>query len=185
MNWRLVLGIVLTAAAIAIGASLWRQNAMDLPLEAGRSDYTLHDFELVSLDAQGNESFTLRAPKLTRDPDVRTLSVTTPVFIIPPRAGSADTPWTVDSKTAWVSAKGDEIRLRGDVHALSTKSGGQPVRMDTQELDVFPNANRATSKVAVSVKQPGLILNGHGMDAKLDDRVVQLRNFKARYEKSP
>ncbi|WP_162823682.1 LPS export ABC transporter periplasmic protein LptC [Lysobacter sp. TY2-98] len=185
MNGRLILGPVLLAAAILIGTSLWRQHNADLPLESGRSDYTLHDFELVSLDAQGQESFTLRAPKLTRDPDERTLSLATPVFIIPPRAGTSGTPWTIDSKTGWVSAKGDEIRLRGDVHALSTKPNGQAVRMETQELDVFPDAKRATSKVAVSVKQPGLILNGHGMDAKLDDRVVELRNFKARYEKSP
>lgn len=185
MNSRLLLGLALALAAILIGASLWRQHNADLPVESGRSDYTLHDFELVSLDAEGRESFTLRAPKLTRDPDVRTLSLSTPVFIIPPRAGTTGAPWTIDSKTGWVSAKGDEIRLRGDVHAVSTKTGGQPVRMDTQELDVFPDAKRATSKVAVSVKQPGLILNGHGMDAKLDDRVVELRNFKARYEKSP
>ncbi|GAB1596500.1 LPS export ABC transporter periplasmic protein LptC [Lysobacter claricitrinus] len=185
MNWRVVVGVVLAAAAVAVGVALWRQHAADnLPLEAGRSDYTLYDFELVSLDAQGRESFTLRGPKLTRQPDVHTLSLETPVFVIPPRPGNAGAPWTVDSKTAWVSAKGDEIRLRGDVHAVSTRSGGDPVRMDTQELNVFPDAKRATSAVAVSVKQPGLILNGHGMDARLDDRVVKLQNIKARYEKS-
>lgn len=186
MNWRVALSLALLAAAVVIGGALWRQNAeSSAPLEAGRSDYTLYDFELVSLDAQGRESFTLRAPKLTRDPDVRTLSIATPLFIVPPREGSTGAPWEIRSRTGWVSAKGDEIRLRGAVQATSTGSGGKPVRMDTEQLDVFPDANRATSAVAVSVKQPGLILRGYGMDAKLDARIVSLRNVKARYEKSP
>ncbi|HEY4582343.1 MAG TPA: LPS export ABC transporter periplasmic protein LptC [Lysobacter sp.] len=186
MNWRLVLGLALAAAALAVGVSLWRQRADDAaPQQAGRSDYTLRDFQLIALDAEGRESFTLRAPTLTRDPSAKTLDLATPLFTIPPREGSGGKPWEVRSKTAWVSAKGDEIRLRGDVEATSTDADGQPIRMDTQQLDVFPDARRATSNVAVSLRQPGLILNGHSMDAKLDARLVQLRNVKARYEKSP
>lgn len=185
MNWRVVVGAILVVAAIVIGGALWRQHVFGLaPLEQGRSDYTLFDFELVSLDAQGKEAFTLRAPKLTRDPAVRTLAVVTPVFLIPPRSGGTGAPWDVRSKSGWVSAAGDEIRLRGDVVATSTDADGQSIRMDTQQLNVFPQANRATSAVQVVVRQPGLILNGHSMDAKLDARVVQLSNVKARYEKS-
>lgn len=186
MNNRLLLGLGLLLAAIVIGGALWRQHGAGAPsVEPGRSDYTLYDFELVSLDREGRESFTLRAPKLTRDPTERTLSIATPVFLIPPREGASSDPWNVRSKTGWVSAKGDEIRLRGDVVATSTGQSGQPVRMDTQQLNVYPDAKRATSAVAVSVKQPGLILNGYGMDAKLDARQVSLRNVKGRYEKSP
>ena len=184
MNGRIVLGLVLVVAALAIGASMWRQRGDGAaPQQAGRSDYTLYDFELIALDAEGRESFTLSAPTLTRDPSAKTLDLATPLFTIPPREGSGGAPWEVRSKTAWVSAKGDEIRLRGDVEATSTDGDGQPIRMDTQQLNVFPDAKRATSDVAVSVKQPGLILNGYSMDAKLDTRLVQLRNVKARYEK--
>ena len=186
MSWRVVLSTILIVAAIVIGGALWRQNATgSTSLEAGRSDYTLHDFELVSLDSEGREAFTLRAPKLTRDPDVRTLDIATPAFAIPVRTGGNAKPWDVHSAKGWVSASGDEIRLRGDVVATSIDADGQPIRMDTQQLNVFPQSNRATSPVQVVVRQPGLILNGHGMDAKLDSRVVQLQNVKARYEKSP
>jgi lipopolysaccharide export system protein LptC len=186
MSWRAVLGLVLLAAAVVIGGALWRQHGPGAaPLEAGRSDYTLHDFELVSLDAEGREAFTLRAPTLKRDPAVRTLDIATPVFLIPVREGGNGAPWNVKSKTGWVSAAGDEIRLRGDVVATSVDADGQAIRMDTQQLNVFPQTNRATSAVQVAVRQPGLILNGHGMDAKLDSRVVLLQNVKARYEKSP
>lgn len=186
MNWRLALGLILAAAAIVVGWSLWRQSRPDvMSVQSGRSDYTLRDFELVALDAEGRESFTLRAPELKRDPAVQTLALATPIFLIPPRAGAAGAPWEVRSQTGWVSAKGDEIRLRGDVAATSTNATGKPLRMDTQQLNVFPDANRATSAVAVRLTQPGLIINGHGMDAKLDTRLVQLRNVKARYENSP
>ena len=186
MNGRVILGIVLLAAALLIGTSMWRQRGPGAaPLEAGRSDYTLHDFELVALDRQGHESFTLRAPTLTRDPAVRTLAITTPAFVIPPRDGAPGDPWDVRSKTGWVSAGGDEIRLRGDVVATSAGNDGKPVRMDTQQLDVFPDAKRATSKVAVSVKQPGLILIGRTLDARLDSRHITMKDTKARYVHEP
>jgi len=180
-----VLSAILIVAPNVLGRCPVAQHAPDAAtLEEGRSDYTLYDFELVSLDADGREAFTLRAPKLTRDPSVRTLDIATPVFAIPPRVGGNGKPWDVRSKSGWVSAAGDEIRLRGDVVATSTDADGQSIRMDTQQLNVFPQSNRATSPVQVVVRQPGLILNGHHMDAKLDSRVVLLQNVKARYEKS-
>lgn len=185
MNWRLLLGLALAAAAIAIGTSLWRQTGSDVaPLEAGRSDYTLHDFELVSLDADGRESFTLRAPRLTRDPGVRTLDIATPVFVIPPAPDSTAAAWTVRSRNGWVSAAGDEIRLRGDVLATSKNNEGGPVRISTEQLHVFPKAKRATSPVAVQVQQPGLILNGHDMEARLDLQRVHMKDIKARYDQT-
>ena len=66
MNWR----AVLTAGAAGRrarcrGWSVWRQHAEHGVAAAtgGRSDYVLHDFELVALDGTtGKEAFTLRAP---------------------------------------------------------------------------------------------------------------------------
>ena len=40
----------------------------------------------------------------------------------------------------------------------------------------------ATSLVAVTLTQPGLIMNGHGLDAQLDAKRIQLSDVKARYE---
>ncbi|TBR10281.1 MAG: LPS export ABC transporter periplasmic protein LptC [Lysobacter sp.] len=185
MSWRGVLAVVLVLVGLAAGWSLWRQRVVPAtPLEGGRPDYVLENFEMISLDANGQESFTLRAPRLTRDPAVRTLAIATPLFIIPPRAGQSGTPWEVRSKTGWVSAKGDEIRLRGDVRATTTNESGNAVRMDSQQLNVFPDAKRATSSVQVRLTQPGLILDGHSLDAKLDTKRVFLKDIKARYDHS-
>lgn len=186
MNWRLWLTLALAGVATLIGWSLWRQGEGPAgPADGGRADYVLEDFELVSLDREGREAFTLRAPRLERDPAVRTLELATPVFLIPAREGSNSTPWEIRSRTGWVSAEGDEIRLRGDVQATSTDSTGRPMRMDTQRLNVFPDTKRATSDVQVSLKQPGFILNGHSLEAKLDTKRVFLKDIKARYERTP
>ena len=88
------------------------------------------------------------------------------------------------ARTGWVSAEGDELRLRGQVIAAST-DGGAPVRLATEELNVYPDAKRATSAVAVTVTQPGSILRGRNMTALLDSKRVQLKsNVKVRYESS-
>lgn len=185
MNWRHALTLVLAVAAALVGWSLWRHGNGDTgPVVGGRADYVLEDFELISLDRDGREAFTLRAPHLKRDPAVRTLDIATPLFIIPPRTG-AGTPWEVRSLRGWVSADGEEIRLRGDVRATSTDHAGRPLRMDTQRLNVFPNDDLATSDVQVSLKRPGFILDGHDLEAKLDTKRVYLKDIKARYERTP
>lgn len=185
MSWRAVLTLVLLAGAIASGWSLWRQRSDDAPATRamGRPDYVLNDFELVALDAEGKESFTLRAPRLARDPASRTMDIATPLFVIPPRPGASGKPWEVRSTAAWVSARGDEVRLRGNVRADSTNADGKPVRMTTEALNVFPESKRATSDARVAVTQPGFTMSGRGLAARLDTGSVQLlSDIKARYE---
>lgn len=189
MNWRGVLTLVLLVAAAISGWSVWthRPSRATTGTADVRSDYLLHDFELVVLDKQGQEAFTLRAPQLERHPGDKTMSLATPVFTIPPAANSHSGAWEVRSKTGWVSAEGDELRLRGDV--VATNAGpdgagpnGAPVKLATQELNVFPDTKRATSAADVTITQPGSILRGHGMNALLDSKRIQLKsNVKGRY----
>ena len=65
MNWRAGLTIVLLIAAIASGWSIWSQSGGTAEMTGPtRSDYVLYDYEIVSLDSQGKESFTLHGPRL-------------------------------------------------------------------------------------------------------------------------
>lgn len=186
MSWRGWLTLVLLAAAIASGWAVWNaRDARGPDLAAGgRADYVLEEFELIALDETGSEAFTLRAPRLSRDPAAKTLDIATPLFLIPPTEGARSGVWEVRSQTGWVSAEGDELRLRGQVRAESTDANGRPLMMATEQLNVFPDTKRATSAVAVTVTQPGLILNGRGLDAQLDTRRVILNDVKARYERT-
>lgn len=184
MTWRSGFLVVLLVAALVSGWAVWNQRTKDPALAGlpGQPDYVLEDFELVALDEQGQESFTLRAPLLERDPDAKTLDIVTPLFLIPAGKDARGGPWEVRSKTGWVSADGDELRLRGDVVADSTGADGRPVTMASQQLNVFPKAKRATSAVAVTLTQPGLTIHGRELEAHLDTKRVLLQDTKTRYE---
>ena len=168
MSWRTALTLVLLVAAAISGWSVWTHRPDDesTRLANMRSDYRLQDFELVALDAQGTEAFTLRAPKLERHPGDQTMTLATPVFLLPDRSGGH---WEVRSQQGWVSAEGDEMRLTGDVKATSP-TGTTPTTFATSTLNVFPRTNRATSRDVVTVTRPGSILRGRGFEANLKSK---------------
>ena len=184
MNWRVLLTLVLLVAAAVSGWSVWthRPEQREVVAAEARSDYTLHDFELVVLDRQGQESFTLRAPELTRSPGDRTMSLATPLFVIPASEGTRGAGWEVRSRSGWVSAGASEVRLRGNVEATTTGATARPTVVRTEQLNLFPDANRATSAAPVTVTQPGSILRGQDMTLLLDSRHVRFAsNVKVRY----
>src|SRR5690606_35503455 len=118
MSWRTTLTIVLLVAAILTGWSVWRHRAPQAATESvgGRPDYLLHDLELVALDDEGKESFTLRAPLVARNPDQGNMEMQSPVFLLPDSEGLY---WNVTARSGWVAADGKELRLLG--HATATR----------------------------------------------------------------
>ena len=186
MSWRTGVTLVLLVVAAVSGWSLWSKR--EPPTEAtgaggGRPDYVLHDFELVALDAEGRESFTLRAPELARDPGTKTMEIATPLFLIPPRAGSGGgDAWEVRANRGWVSAEGDELRLSGEVKAESEGRTDAPVEITTEQLNVYPEADRVASPVAVSINRPGSILRGVGLEVNLASKQYTLQSeVRSRY----
>jgi lipopolysaccharide export system protein LptC len=182
MSWRTGVTLLLLAAALVFGWLAWtqRDGAGAGAAGAARPDYLLEDFELVALNKQGQQAFTLRAPRLARDPAQRTMDIATPLFLIPPKSGAAGDPWEVRAKTGWVSAEGDELRLRGDVEAKSANPV-DAVTLTGQELNVFPDARRATSSAPVTITRPGSILNGRTLEVQLDSKQYALTEVRHRY----
>jgi len=175
MSWRGALTLVLLVAAILSGWSAWQHRRDDAPAVANdqRSDYLLRDFELIALDNQGKESFTLRAPKLARNPGDKTMSLDTPLFLLPDKQGNH---WKVRSKTGWVSADNEEVRLRGDVVATSPEQDARETWMNTEQLNVFPDTSRATSPGLVTITQPGSTMSGRGMQVDLASKRYQFKS---------
>lgn len=181
MNWRLWLTVALLLGALVSGWSAWRQRADTGPAAAPseRSDYVLREFEMVSLNAEGTEAFTLRAPELARSPKDETMSLATPLFLLPDETGHH---WTVRSKTGWISADHDELQLRGDVDVVSSPEGGRDVTMKTEQLNVFPRTRQAVGPGLVDIVQPGSTMQGTGMRADLNTRRIQFDSkVKTRY----
>jgi lipopolysaccharide export system protein LptC len=180
MSWRATLTLIMLAIAAVSGWSVWRHaGSEDTTFGDTRSDFVLHDFELISLDREGDEAFTLRGPRLQRDPGAKSMTLATPLFLVPDRDGAY---WEVKSASGHVPDDGEELRLRGQVVATSPAESAAPMRIETEELNLFPSENRATSAVAVSLTRPGLTMRGRGLRADFDrDQASLLSDVRARY----
>ncbi|MGV8959656.1 MAG: LPS export ABC transporter periplasmic protein LptC [Stenotrophomonas sp.] len=183
MNWRTLLGVALLAAALISGWSAWRQRSgiAATKMEQGRSDYVLGNFEIIALDEDGKEATTLRAPSMERSRADESMNVIEPLFLLPDAAGQH---WQLRAKTGWISAKGDEMRLRGDVNGDSPTTGNiPPTTFRTQRLDVFPRQNLARTDDTVTMTRPGIIQTGIGFQADLKSQQYSLLSqVKTRYE---
>lgn len=184
MTWRGGLTLVLLATAILTGWSVWRHaTSQGGSGTAPRSDFVLHDFELVSLDSEGKESFTLRGPRLQRDPGAKSMTLETPLFLVPDRQGAY---WEVRARSGHVPDDGRQLQLRGDVVATSPAAVPPPTRIDTQSLDLFPRENRAASTADVRITRPGLTMQGRGLRAEFDRQQVSLlSDVRTRYVPTP
>ena len=181
MSGRALLTWALLLAALLSGWLVLRHRTQAPATFAagGRSDYELHDFELVALDDTGKESFTVRAPLLQQTPGAKTMDLTTPLFLLPDVDGHY---WRVRSHSGWVSEKRDLLRLRGDVVATSPAEDPRSIVMKTLQLNVYPNTRKATSTAVVTVTEPGLTMRGRGLDADLATRrFTLLSQATARY----
>ena len=182
MKRPLLTSAALAGAAALIGLALWQLRAREpLPADrSARSDYILRDFDLVSLDGEGRESFSVSAPYLERDPGGRSLSMRQPRFSFPDRKEGR---WLATSDKAWIAEKGVEVRLIEQVRFTGpTSPRGERTRLSTEHLQVFPKQDLALSQDPVTVTRADSILQGTGLRADMKSKRIQLlANVKGRY----
>jgi lipopolysaccharide export system protein LptC len=185
LNWRAGLTLALLFGAAVSGWSVWRNHAgLAAPADNGRrSDFVLHDYEIIALDKDGKEAFTLLGPMLQETPGKKTMEMETPLFLIPDTQGLH---WTVQSKRGWVSADREHIRLTGNVRAIGPRNQPKPAKIASQQLNVYPKTRLANAPGAVIITQPGSILRGHGLAVNLANKQYELKSqVRARYVRSP
>ena len=87
MKRPLLFSALLAAAATAAGVAVWQLQPPPRPPAPVpvSSDYILENFELTSLDEKGQESFSVAAPHLERDPGGNSLTIRQPQFSFPDR----------------------------------------------------------------------------------------------------
>ena len=101
-----------------------------------------------------------------------------PVFLLP---DSQDHYWHVTAHEGWVSPDGDLLRLRGKVH-VAGPAEGKPISLRSEQMNVYPDTNIASSPAPVTVTEPGLTMRGRGMRADLATRrFTLLSQTTARY----
>ncbi|RRN80449.1 LPS export ABC transporter periplasmic protein LptC [Pseudoxanthomonas sp. SGD-10] len=182
MNWRLLLGLVLLAAAAATGWSAWQMRGREAPAAASgeRSDYVLRDFELVILGKDGLESVRVQSPELQRRED-ESMDLEQPLFLAPAEPG----PWRLSAERGWISADGELLRLEGNVAGDSDPASPAPSSFRTDVLEFLPAQDLARTDRPVRVTRPGLLQTGNGMEANLKTRQYRLLSqVRTRYEPS-
>lgn len=184
MNWRVLLTVALVILGLAATYNLVTRGKVNQTVvgEGGAPDYILKNFELIALDANGKEAFSVRAPQLTRAEHDQHLELITPDFLIPPSAEGGNSTWKVKSQHAWVRNDNEEIRLKGDVIATTTTPQGKPLRVDSQQLNVYPRKQIVSTPILATVNQPGLRITGqNGLEAHMQSQRVIIKSMKAHY----
>jgi lipopolysaccharide export system protein LptC len=182
MRKRSLVAVTLLGVAAAGGLAVWQlrpQASAPAPAQT-RSDYILENFELTTLDDQGQESFSVQAPRLERDPRGKSLTLTLPQFSFPDQDGGR---WQATSKTAWVADKGVEVRLNTKVEMIGPPTPlGDRTRFNTDNLQIFPKRDLAQTDDSVTVSRADSILRGTGLRANMKTHQIQLlANVKGRY----
>lgn len=183
---RRIVAILLLLAAALSSVWIWRlrDDAGPPPLVGPpRSDYELHDFDLVALDRHGRESFAASGPRLNRHPHLGTLEIEQPRFSSPDSSGAI---WTSRAERAWVDREGTEMRLIGDARVQGPETpGAEPILMRSEALTLFPGERRVATDLPVTVTQPGSILTATGLRGDLDARRVELLSNVRMHESPP
>ena len=182
---RLVLIIAMLAVvALATQAVVWflapreEESAFVGP---PRSDYTLTDFTLDSLDEQGQHSFSMTAPRMARRQDDGSIYITTPDYDIVDNSGNV---WKGTSESAWVNKDGTIMKLLGhvDMHRIATEKV-TPVQILTRDLTVLsdpkvknsqqPRERRMETAELTTVIDPTTVAHGVGMKANMTLKIVE------------
>jgi lipopolysaccharide export system protein LptC len=166
---------LLAFAGIALNVVFWitRQRTNVETFEGPpRSDYTLGNFTLNALDAEGKLSFQTMGPTLARRGDDGSIFVTTPDYVIYDGSGHE---WKGKSDSAWVNKDGTIMRLDGhaEMHRQASQ-GVQPVDVVTRDLTTWPKDKKMETAAPATIIQPGSILRGTGMRGDLNTRELEL-----------
>lgn len=175
-------------ALLAIVSGWWLWSLDDGNDEATligppRSDYSLENFQLLAMDERGREAFSVRGPRLSRHPFLRTLDIDSPRFEFPDEDGSR---WKARSGHAWVDADGKELLLYDDYVIDGPPgrngTGASRLRMNGPDIRFYPDTKIAETDNDVTIVDGRSILRGHGMRAELDSRHVTLSNLNGRFQ---
>jgi lipopolysaccharide export system protein LptC len=166
---------LLALAGIALNIVFWitRQHINEQTFAGPpRSDYTLTDFTLNALDAQGKLSFQTIGPMLARRGDDGSIVVTTPDYVIYDGNGNE---WKGRSDSAWINKEGTIMKLDGHVemHRQAAK-GVEPVDVVTRDLTTWPKDKKMETAAPATITEPGSILRGTGMRGDLNTKVLEL-----------
>jgi len=182
MERKLVLTIAALAAfALATQILVWvyaARNSSPAFVGPPRSDYTLANFTVDALDADGRHAFSIAGPSLVRRAEDGSIYVTTPNYEI---IDNSHNTWRGHSDSAWVNKDGSIMKFEGNVQMRRQPTATvTPVELVTSDLTVTsdkaaspPKKTLETAALA-TITDPNHIVHGVGMKADMGMKVVEL-----------
>ena len=130
------------------------------PAAAMGVDYSLERFVLTMLDESGRSGLSLTGVSLEHVPQTKRSRIEAPDTSV--RAGDAR--WHGSAARGWVNDEGTQVQLTGNVKLSRLESEGiTPLELQTEELTLYPERDRASTPALVTLIQPGARLQGEGM----------------------
>jgi len=182
MERKLVLTIALLAAiALATQALVWiyaTRNAAPAFVGPPRSDYTLANFTVDALDADGHHAFSIAGPRLVRRAEDGSIFVATPKYEI---IDNGHNVWRGHSDSAWVNKDGSVMKFEGNVQIRRQPTATvTPVEVVTSDLTVTSDKTASPPKKTLetaalaTITDPNHVVHGVGMKADMGMKVVEL-----------
>jgi lipopolysaccharide export system protein LptC len=183
--------VVLALVAFAAWMELWlmrARNPNDEFVGPPRSDYTMKNFTLDALDAEGAYSFSVTGPRMSRRGDDGSIYVTLPDYEI---IDNSSNTWKGTAESAWVDKDGNIMKLEGKVlmHRVPNEKVDR-VDLDTSDLTIttdpklkdaqgHPIANAPHRDKRMETAAPAVIYETNnttrsvGMKADLDLKTIE------------
>lgn len=171
---RVTLILLLVAAAVS---GWWLYRGGDAAIEdeeriVDEFDYSLTDFELVEMDAQGELKHTLIAENLYHYPDRELSTVARPRLLFFEGSRKA---WEISAVQGLIHEIDRSVLLSGEVHIrYASVRKNQDFEVFTDQLHVWPDDSLAETGDPVTIVQDNGVTLSTGMKAELGVRRIHL-----------
>lgn len=171
---RQVFGVILlVAVALAWVLSrgpddLFYQPEVQQPFEP---DYTLTDFTVTLMGAQGSPAYRLSAQAMQHYPGKGLAQWRQPLIIV---YQEGEAVWQIQAQQAQSPDEGEYVQLEGDVRLQRLGDAGGANEILAQDMLVLTDRNMVTTENPVTIHHQGGVTEGVGLRADLDKRQLKL-----------
>ncbi len=175
MRLKTLFVLLLLGVTIILAVMLPQQEQSKLIIEntPESNSYSLQQFSLTVMNAQGVKTYTIEGDELIQDEVSGESAMTNPSSII---YRNQNKEWKIDSRKGFINNDQSHITLSDQVHAerYGERQNQQNIKIDTMSLEIFLDENRIVSDEKVIITHDSGKLSGTGMVADLKSNTIKL-----------
>ena len=178
------LSIIIIAALMFWGSQAWENKKASTSLETSDPHYVdifIRDFTITSMNEDGQPAYILKARLFEHYNDNSYAIIDEPVIELK----QGDQHWLISARTGEIDDNNQRITLRGNV-VLLQQDKPQPIRLETEQLEIDTRQQIAKSTQTVSIIQQEFNLQSEGMILNNASGQLELLNsVKGHYVQLP